>query len=240
MITTDAPAEMSLVLLEAAVDEANATVTGRGIDLREMPLQEITFETGLDNWGNLTVTTSPAKGPYAFANPTEAGATGRGVALAVLSPAERVKIDARIKLGKSLESAAPIDLKVETLDAAEAKAREATLAASDLPGVAIYKARRNDQVAAMFTARSNGRYRWSNEPVMLRLNEPLKGKALYIKGGGPTDGLTVVINGVHRASIASIAQLGAAIIALPPDLEVLEIRLDAGRLAQARGVVLLP
>ncbi|HVR76666.1 MAG TPA: hypothetical protein VMT52_20215 [Planctomycetota bacterium] len=66
-----------------------------------------------------------------------------------------------------------------------------------------------------------------------------RGKALYINGGGPTDNLTVVINGTHRAAIPAIAQLGAAAIALPPDLEVLDIRLEAGGTAQARAVVLL-
>lgn len=86
---------------------------------------------------------------------------------------------------------------------------------------------------------ANGRYRWVKEPVALRLNEPTTGKALYIKGGGPTNDLALVINGVHRASITAIAQLGAAMVTLPPDLKILDIRLEAGGTAQARGMVLL-
>lgn len=161
------------------------------------------------------------------------------MALKLLSAQERASLDALISLGKRLQGAPQAVLAVEVLDAAGAKAREPGLAAADLPGIAIYKERKNDQVATMFTAKSNGRFRWAKEPVALRLKEPLRGKALYIKGGGPTDNLTVVINGVHRVAIASIAQLGGASITLPPDLELLDIRLEAGGTAQARGVVLV-
>ena len=73
----------------------------------------------------------------------------------------------------------------------------------------------------------------------MRLNEPMNGSALYIKGGGPTDNLTVIINGVHKATIPVIAQLGSAIVKLPPGLEILDLRLEAEGTAQARGVVLV-
>ena len=239
VITTDAPAELGTVILTSQVDTERATITGKGIALREMPFREITFETGLDNGGNLTLTPSNTKAPYAFAAPKDNTAAGRGVALKLLTEAERAKLDTLIQLGQRLQSTPQTVLTVETLDATAAKAREAGLGAADLPGIAIYKDRKNDQVAAMFTARSNGRYRWMKEPVALRLNGPVRGKALYIKGGGPTDNLTVVINGTHRAAIASIAQLGGASIQLPADLEILDLRLEAGGTAQARGVVLV-
>ena len=239
VITTDAPQEMGSVLLDAQVDEQKATITGKGIDLREMPFREFTYECGIDNWGNLTITTTISKTPYAFAKPTEKGASGRYMALTLLSEADRAKLDGLISLGKRLESAAQAVLTVETLNAAAAKTREANLQADSLPGVAIHRERKNDQVAAMFTVQSNRRYAWAKEPVALRLNEPIKGRALYIKGSGPTDNLTVVINAVHRAQIDAIPQLGAAIVTLPPDLEIPDIRLEAGGSAQAREVVLL-
>lgn len=239
VITTDAPQEMGSVLLSAQVDEEKATIAGRGIDLRQMPFREFAYECALDNRDNLTITTTISPTPYVFTNPTEKGASGRYMTLSLLAPADRAKLDALISLGERLQSAAQAVLAVETLDAATAKTREAGLQAESLPGVAIYRDRKNDQVAAMFTVQSNRRYAWAKEPVVLRLNEPVKGTALYIKGSGPTNDLTVVVNGVHRAAIDAIPQLGAAIVKLPPDLEILDIRLEAGGSAQARGVVLV-
>jgi hypothetical protein len=240
VITSDAPANMGSVILESLVDEKKGTVAGKGIDLREMPFREFTFEAAPDNAGNLTLTTSVSKAPYAFPPPKDNKvAAGRSGALAMLSDADRANLDRRIELGKRLQGAAPAALTVSVLDAAAAKAREAGLAAGDIPGVVIYRERRNDQVAAMFTAKSRGRYRWAKESVSLRLAEPMKGKGLYIKNGGPTDNLTVVVNGVHRATIPAIPQLGAAVVDLPADLEIYDIRLDAGGTAQPRGVVML-
>ncbi|MFN0058574.1 MAG: hypothetical protein ACKVX7_08985 [Planctomycetota bacterium] len=239
VITTDAPAAMGSVIIESQVDEASATIRGNGLDLRAMPFREFTFESGVDNYGNLTITTSLSATPLAFAAPKDNVAAGRGVALKLLPDAERAKLDATIALGKRLQSAAQTVLTVEILDPPTAKTREASLAAVGMPGNALYKNARNDQVSAMFTPQSNGRYRWTKEPVTHRLNEPMTGKAIYIKNGAPTDNLVVIINGVHRATIAAIAQHGAAIISLPPDLEILDLRLQAEGTAQARGVVLL-
>jgi len=49
----------------------------------------------------------------------------------------------------------------------------------------------------------------------------------------------VVINGVHRITIPAIAQLGGAVVTLPQDLQILDLRLEADGLAQIRGVVLV-
>jgi|GEM_PF-2293718 len=239
VITTDAPAEMGSVLLIAQVDEEKATISGRGIDLRQMPFREFGYECDLDNRDNLTITTTISQTPYVFTNPTEKGASGRSMTLSLLSEPDRARLDALISLGARLQNAAQAVLTVETLDAATAKTREANLQAGSLPGVAIYRDRKNDQIAAMFTVQSNRRYTWAKEPIALRLNEPVTGTALYVKGSGPTNDLTVVINGVHRAVIDAIPQLGAAIVKLPPDLEILDIRLEAGGTAQARGIVLV-
>ena len=239
VITTDAPAEMGSVIVESQIDEPKATIRGKGIDLREAPFVEFTFETDIDKFGNLTLTTSHSKTAYAFAAPKNDVAAGRYMALKLLSDADRAKIDGVIALGKRLQSAAQTVLTVEVLDPATAKTRETGLAATGMPGIALYKNAKNDQVAAMFTAQSNGRYRWSKEPITHRLNEAMTGKAIYIKNGGATDNLVVIINGVHRASIPAIAQNGAAVITLPAGLEIFDLRLMAEGTAQARGVVLL-
>ncbi len=241
VITTDLAPEMGSVILEAQVDVSKSAVSGRGIDLREMPFRELTFQGSQDARGVLTLTTSISKDPILFNGATEKGLTyGRATPLTILTDEKRAMLNALIELGKRLGSTAPAILTVETLTAAAAKTREASLQASDIPGTCLYQKRKSDPVAAMFTVKANGKFRWTNEPISLRLNEPLKGKGLYIKGGaGPTDNLTVVLNGVHTVNIAAIEKLGAAIVALPADLEILEIVLKAGGTAQARGVVLL-
>lgn len=238
-LTTDAPAEMGSIILEAAVDEAAATITGSGIDLREMPFREFTFECAADARGNLVITTSLSKTPQAVAPPAGPVAKGRGVTLAQLSPDERAKVDSRISLGRRLGGASPATLPVEVLDAATAKAREAGLGAAAMPGVAIFRGVANDRVAPMFTPQARAGYRWAKEPVSLRLNEPMQGKAIYFKSSGPTTDLTVIINGVHRATVGAVAQNGAAIIQIPADLEVLDLRLETAGTAQSRGVVLI-
>lgn len=241
VITTDLAPEMSLVILEAQADASTSTVSGRGLDLREMPFRELTLEGKQDARGVLSLTTSLAKEPILFNAATDKGLTyGRTSALTILADDRRAQLNALIDLGKRLGSAAPVILTTETLTAAAAKTREASLQASDIPGICIYQKRKSDPVAAMFTVKANGKFRWTNEPISLRLSAPLRGKGLYIKGGvGPTDNLTVVLNGVHTANIAAIEKLGAAIVNIPADLEILEIVLKAGGTAQARGVVLL-
>ena len=241
VITADLGPEMSSVILEAGVDTDTSTLRGRGTDLHELPFKDFTFEGNLDGRGQLSLTMSLASTPYVFNAATEKGLTyGRAMALTPLTEDQRAKLSSLIELGKRLATAAPQTLSVEILNTAAAKTREASLQASSIPGVAIYQKRKNDAVAAMFTVQSNGRFRWAKEPLTLRLNEPLKGNGLYIKGGlGPTDNLNVVINGVHTATIAAIERLGAAVVTLPPELEILDINLKAEGTAQARGVVLL-
>jgi hypothetical protein len=85
-------------------------------------------------------------------------------------------------------------------------------------------------------------YTWRNQEVVaLRLDDAAKGSGLYIRGSAvPTENLNVVINGVHRATIASIPKLGGAILTLPPGLEIFDVRLEAVGAAQSRTIGLLP
>jgi len=241
VITTDAGDSMGWVILEAQADDSKFTVSGKGIDLREMPFREFTFQGGIDDRLRMTVTTSLSPDPLLFTAVSGQRLVGaRGLALSPLAEADRARLDSLIVKGKRLQSASPADLTVETLDAKAAKAREADLQAASIPGIAIYRSQKNVQIASMFTVESNGRYRWIKEPVAHRLNESTPAKAIYIKGGaGPSDNLTVIINGVHRATIPAIERYGAAIVKFPADIEILDIRLEAGGTAQARGVVLL-
>jgi hypothetical protein len=129
------------------------------------------------------------------------------------------------------------------LDAAAAKAKEAEVKLSGLAGTVLYKGRVNAAVAPLFSGdlASGKPYAWRNkEIVALRLKEPVKGNGLYIRGANAvsTD-LVVTVNGMHRATIASIPRLGGAVVELPADLEILDIRFEAPGAVSARTIGLI-
>lgn len=245
VVTSDAGIPMGSAILQVELDETNLNVKGTGLDLREMPFREFTFEGTFDARGALSVKTSLAPEPAAY---VAAGAnlTSRaiGATIAPLSEADRAKVDAIAKLGKSLQGAAPAEVKVEILDAAAVKAREPQLALAPLAGTVLYRGKNAPTVAPLFAGGKavTKAYAWkSKEVVALRLNEPAKGSGLYFRGSaGATEDLTVVINGVHRAAVPSIPKGGAAILSLPAGVEILDVRFEAGGAAQSRGIALIP
>jgi hypothetical protein len=239
VLTTDAGPEMGAFLYDVAVDEANFKVTGKGLDLREMPFKEFTFEcAAADNAGRASFSFTRSGAEPLALSPTPTGLGARGVALAALSEVDRAKLDALASRGRALAGAAPLTLTVETLDAKAAAARPAE-AADGIAGTVIYKGKVAPQVAGLFTTAGTRGSAWKSEPVAIRLKDPARAKAILIKGANPTDHLTVVINGVHKATIASIEKLGAAVVTLPPDLELMDLRLEATGAASARSVTLV-
>ncbi len=57
--------------------------------------------------------------------------------------------------------------------------------------------------------------------------------------GLPTDNLVVTINGVHRVVVTSIVKAGGALLTLPPDLEVFDVRFEAQGSTQVRAIALV-
>jgi hypothetical protein len=163
--------------------------------------------------------------------------------IAALNEADRAKVDGIAALGRKLQAAPPLDLKVEVIEAAAVKARQASLQLGGLTGTILYRGRNDPRLAGLFSGNlaANKQYLWRNkEVVSIRLGETAKGSGLYIRGwAGPTDNLLVVVNGVHRAKVDSIPKGAAAIIALPADLEILDIRFEAEGTAQTPGIALL-
>lgn len=242
-ITADAGQTLGSIVLSSTVDTDAFTVSGTGIDLRTMPFREYTFTATTDERAGLAFTSSIAAEPIAFgvSGETLVARTPRLTATA-LTEAERSALNAHIAKGKALGSATPTVITPEILDATAAKERETTMQTTPMTGVVLYKDRNGPAVLPMFAGdlAVNRLYRWTSETVALRLAEPVKGKALYIRAANATtDNLVVVINGVHRCTIDAIAKMGGAIVPLPADLEILDIRLDAVGTAQARGVMLV-
>ncbi|MBX3356794.1 MAG: hypothetical protein KF745_00040 [Phycisphaeraceae bacterium] len=241
VIVSDAGTTMGTVILNAQVDEEKFTVKGDGIDLREMPFREFTFEATIDPRNVLVMKSSIGAAPLEFSRATASGITGNGVSLSSLDAAERQRLDALIATGKKLGSATPAGLNVEVLDANAAKARPADLTLTGIPGTIFYRGRNDARIAGLFAGTvSRSAYTWRQELVCIRLPEPGTCAGLYIRGSGAaTDNLLVVVNGVHRARIEAMPANGAAIISLPPGTEVLDLRFEALGSAQSRGIAMI-
>lgn len=243
VITAEAGATLGTVILEAPIDDPKLTVSGKAIDLREMPFKEFTVDGSVDDRGAFTLKSSLGGDPVAYAVSADKLASRNGTVIASLSEAERAKLNAIIDLGKRLGNATPAELKLETLDAEAAKTREPQLRLTGLSGSVFYRGRLNPAVAPLFAAdlASNKAYAWKNkEVVSIRLAEPAKGSGIFIRGtAAPSTEMIVTINGVHKVTVAAIPKLGDVIIGLPADLEVLDVKLEATGSVSARTIGLV-
>jgi hypothetical protein len=240
VVATDAGPELGCLLYDAQLDESAFKVAGKGLDLREMPFKEFTFEcSAADNNGRASFTYSRSDADPLALSPIAGGLGARGVTLAALSQADRASLDALASLGRQLGSAPPIDLAVEILDAAAAKARQMDIQTEALAGTIIHKGKNAPQLAPLFTPAGTRGNAWTAEPLSIRLKQPARGSGLLFKGVNATDNVLVVINGIHKARISAIEKGGAAIVLLPPGLDVLEVKLQAVGTASSRGIVLV-
>ncbi len=243
VITTDAPAAMATALLAIEVDAQGLTAKGKAVELRTMPFREVAFEAKIDTrTGVLTI--QPEGGEAMAFGSARGGIVSRtGQTLAPLGDAVRAQVDAVVALGMRLQGAAAQTIQVEILDAAAAKAREAQLTVVALSGTEFFRSKVAPTIAPLFAGSlsSNKGFAWrGNEVVSIRLTEVAKGTGIYLRGAGaPTDNLVVTINGVHRVVVTSIAKAGGALLTLPPDLEVLDLRFEAQGSTQLRAIALV-
>jgi hypothetical protein len=241
-VISDAGIAMGAVILTADVDEENFAVKGSGIDLREMPFREFTFDAAINDRGALVYTTSLTPITIDFTRATDSGISASGgVSLSPLGSDERARVDDLIATGKRLEAATPAALHVEVLGAEDAKSRPADLSIDAIPGTIIFRDRVDTRIAPLFAGDiSRGTYSWRQETLSLRLPQPVAAKGLLIRGARtPSDNLLVVINGVHRVRIEAVARDGAAIVTLPPNTEIFDLRFEALGAANSRGIAII-
>lgn len=244
VVTTDAAAAMGTALLEIEVDPAQLTARGKAIDLREMPFREAPFTATVDLASGLLKLQPQDGETLQFGLFRGAVAARSGHKLEPLGSAVREQVDAVAALGRRLQAAAPAPLAVEVLDAAAAKAREAGLRPAALAGTEFHRGKVAPTLAPLFAGEPGGRkvFSWKgNEVVGIRLAAVQQGSALYLRGGAAqSDNLVVTINGVHRAVVQIIVREGAAVVALPAGLELLDLRFEAQGSVQLRSIGLLP
>jgi hypothetical protein len=241
LLLTSATGPSSLIAA-AEVDEAAFTARGSGVDFRDMPFREFTFESSCDERGIVTFKTSLAEAPLQLRAAANDALSGQGITLAPLAAAERARLDETLALGKRLGAAAPLTIAPEVIEPAALAAREAGLELSGLSGTVVYLSRIDARVNPLFAGdlKQNRPYAWRGQQVVaLRLAEPVKGSGLYYRGSNATDNLLVTINGVHTVKLAAVPRLGAAVIPLPADLEILDLRLEARGSASARTIGLI-
>lgn len=243
VLTAEAGAMLGTLILEAAIDEQKLTVSARAADLREMPFKEFTLEGAVGERGAFALKSSLGGDAVQYAASGDKLASRAGFTIAAVSEQERAALDAQLALGKRLAGAAPVELAVETIDAEAAKTREPQLALTGLSGTVFHRGRVAAAVAPLFSADLGAKkvHAWrGGEVVAIRLAEPVKGSGLFIRGTAtPSTELLVTVNGVHKATVATIPKLGGVVIALPPDLEVLDLRLQATGAVSARTIGLV-
>jgi hypothetical protein len=243
VVTAEAGPTLGTVLLDARIDAEKMTVSGRAVDLREMPVKELTFDGAVDERGAFSLTTSPGGSPVAYGAAGGKLGSRAGFTIAALSAEERANLDGIVATAMRLGTAAPVALEVESLDAEAAQAREPQLKLAGLSGSVFYRGRLNAAVNPLFAADlgANKTFAWrSKEVVAIRLGEPVKGSGIYVRGtAAPSTELVVTVNGVHRATVPSIPKLGGVIIELPAELEVLDLRLEATGAVSARTIGLV-
>lgn len=243
IITAEAGQSLGTVLLDATIDEEKLSVSGNAIDLREMPFKEFTYTGSVDDRGTFSFRSSLGGEPVAYNASGEKLASRAGFTISPLAPADRSRMESLIALGRRLGSAAPLSLAVETIDAEAAKTREPQLRLSGLNGQVIYRKRLDTRVNPLFAAdmASNRSYAWKGgETVAVRLAEPASGTGIFIRGtSAASTELVVTINGVHKATIPSIPKLGGVIIAVPNNLEILDVALQATGSVTARTIGLV-
>lgn len=232
---------MSRWIESSEVDESAMTVKGAGVDLSEMPFQAFTFEGRISDRGVLSLTLSSDPTALEFGRPDASGLVGAaGVKLAILSEADQARVRAHCELGRKLGTAAGVELSAEVLDAAAAKVRPAELKLEKMMGTVFFRGRSDPRLLDLFTpgpTRTN--YAWKAESLYLRLPESTRAKAIFIRGSGAAiDNLLLVINGVHRIRVEAVAAQGAVVVALPPDLDLLDLKFEALGSIQSRGISL--
>lgn len=245
-VTIDGGPLLGSPILECQVDEPTLAVKGKGIDLREMPFRDFTIEGAVDDkTGALMLKSSIIESPtpQVFGGGANGALNGPGMFIVPLSDADRAKVDALVALGKKLQAATPAELKVEIIDPAKVKERQAALQVVPINGTVLYRGRVDARLNALFSGNltANRQYVWRNKEVLaIRMGDPIKGAGIYIRGWAvPSDNLVVVVNGVHRAKIELLPKSACAIVALPPDLEILDIRFEALGTAQIPGIGLI-
>lgn len=242
-VIADGGSAMGAVLLTAEVDEQKLTVKGTGIDLREMPFKEFTYEGAVNERNVLTIKPSVGTGTMDFNRASDSGlsgtASGAAATMSALDAGERRKLDDLVALGKRLAGNAESPT-VETMDAAAAKTKIASLQTGGFSGTVLYRGRVDARVNGLFGGEPARKpYAWKQENVSIRLPAATPCKGLLVRSGAATDNLVVIVNGSMRARIDALPAGGAAVVTLPAGTQVLDLRLEAVGTASSTGISMI-
>lgn len=237
-------ATTGVVLLKAEVDSESFAVKGTGIDLRTLPISEFTFEGTVVDQRSYVLRLSNDPEPITLRG-AQAGSVltdRRGMALTAMSAADRLRVDAVAEHVRRLRGTQGIVLAAEALDAKAAAALETGMKTVPLAGTATLKGVPSSELAAIFAGdlARNDTFRLRSDQIALRLDRPTKGSALYVRGSANASAeMSIVLNGVHRINVPAFGKLGGARVALPADLEIVDIRVDPLGSGGIRGIMLV-
>ncbi|MBL8749686.1 MAG: hypothetical protein JNK78_11040 [Planctomycetes bacterium] len=243
MLALPASAQRGFVFTEVQHDAATLKTVGKGIDIRTLPARDVAFEAVVDAQGNVALTIDGEAKPVQLGNTVgDAVVCSGNMQLAALTEERARALTAIAAAARRERERAAASLEPAILDAAAVAARANDGAPVALSGEVLQADRPTPQLAAMFAPGTDAKqeFRVNNRPTVLRLAAPTRGAALLLRAGSRgTAAMTVLLNGTLTVEIPATAKDAGCVVALPPDLEVIDVRLEAKGDTRLRGLHLL-
>jgi hypothetical protein len=234
---------MGSVITEAHVDEAHGTVKGAGVDLRQMPFRPFTFDATVDPQTRAVLFRSPLLAdPIQFSTLSREKLSDGTFVLGALDDETRREMDKLIALGQQLGGAAALNLSCQILTAADVTQRQRDIQGEPMEGVLTHNGKKSPNYPGLFAGKVGGQkvFRWKDETIGIRLAAPASAGGLYLEGStANSEGVRVIINGVHTVKIDGVPKGGGAMIKLPTDLQILDVRFEAQGSFQTHGIMLV-
>jgi len=243
MLALPASAQRGFVFTEVQHDAATLKTVGKGIDIRTLPARDVAFEAVVDAQGNVALTIDGEAKPVQLGNTVgDAVVCSGNMQLAALTEERARALTAIAAAARRERERAAASLEPAILDAAAVAARANDGAPVALSGEVLQADRPTPQLAAMFAPGTDAKqeFRVNNRPTVLRLAAPTRGAALLLRAGSRgTAAMTVLLNGTLTVEIPATAKDAGCVVVLPPDLEVIDVRLEAKGDTRLRGLHLL-
>lgn len=229
------------IIQPLTVDRSTVKATGTAINLGSFPPKEQPVVIELDGSRTDRALWNVKVGSSWQASFEAVGDTAmkarNEVVLSTLSEAEMQAAEVRIETFKRAAAAAAVQLEVEKLDRAAWASRFTALQFEDIDADITYQDKPLDRDCRFIFSGSLGTaWCYFEGTCVMRFSAPKKASLLVLATNSRVPNAVVIINGVHRARVEQAPEFGAAIIKLPSDLEIHEVRLEVPNQVSLRAI----
>ena len=243
MLTSPASTQRGVVFTEVQHDPATLKTSGKGVDLRTLPCREVAFEAVVDAHGNVALTIDGEAKPVQLGNTVgDAVICSGNRQLTALTEERARELGAVVAAARSERERPAASLVATPLDASAVVARAADGAPLALAGEVLQADRPTPQLAGMFAPAADPKqeFRVGARPTVLRLAAPVRGATLLLRASSRgSAAMNVMLNGTLTVELPATAKDAGCLVTLPPDLDVLEVRVEAKGDTRLRGLHLL-